>query len=292
MKSPIEYPSPPNTRRRRNATAQAHRENAAAVMERLETTPTQIAVNAENALIQDSPRPRRGRSNIGNDPLSFDSLRNQNILVYERCDFTCAEKGCEAWAVKNAENPVNTIKCDSMGHARHVKCTQCSFITHSRIEALCYKHLKTCTGAISDNDAQVDAKSQKAQVQQFVQIDWPRLAAKHSLSTDAFLKFVAEYEALRPSKIVSKDVIDATPSAKVFHRYERRVADKVWALVNEQLDRATFFGMAVDGGVDTVLHEHVLIAILYVGRKHFVLPPIYHPKHKGYFVAVTLYSPY
>ena len=39
--------------------------------------------------------------------------------------------------------------------------------------------------------------------------------------------------------------------------------------------------MAVDGGVDTVLHEHVLIAILYVGRKHFVLPRFTTPRTKA-----------
>ena len=56
----------------------------------------------------------------------------------------------------------------------------------------------------------------------------------------------------------------------------------IWEDIRRTIDGAKFFGLAIDDGVDRVLSEHVLIAILYVVDRHFILPPIYHPKHKSF----------
>ena len=47
------------------------------------------------------------------------------------------------------------------------------------------------------------------------------------------------------------------------------------------------FGIALDGGTDQVLGEHIMVAVLYVGPHHWVLPPMYHEKH-GAFNGVQI----
>ena len=55
------------------------------------------------------------------------------------------------------------------------------------------------------------------------------------------------------------------------------VFDDVLKIIVDLIDTCTMFGVAVDGGVDHVKHEHILVIILYVLSKSFALPPLYHP---------------
>ena len=57
---------------------------------------------------------------------------------------------------------------------------------------------------------------------------------------------------------------------------------KLWRQIHELVDSYELFGIALDGGTDQVLGEHIMVAVLYVGPHHWVLPPMYHEKHGAF----------
>ena len=58
----------------------------------------------------------------------------------------------------------------------------------------------------------------------------------------------------------------------------RILAHCVWVNIRETIDDHEIFGLAIDAGIDSVLHEHVLVAVIYVGSHRWLTPPMYHPK--------------
>ena len=119
-------------------------------------------------------------------------------------------------------------------------------------------------------------------LEEYISEALPYFAAQSNLSTEGFLGCVRLLFEEFPADVSPSEVACILPSPREFHLSERRIADMIWDDIRRSIDGAKFFGLTVDGGVDKVLNEHVLIAILYVVDRNFLLPPIYHPKHKSF----------
>ena len=66
------------------------------------------------------------------------------------------------------------------------------------------------------------------------------------------------------------------------HEWEAELADELWAHIRSKVDSECFFGIALDAGIDRLLHEYVLIGVLYVASAQFLLPPMYSRKHAAF----------
>ena len=70
---------------------------------------------------------------------------------------------------------------------------------------------------------------------------------------------------------------DFPKSAKGLVKYHEGIVHVLLEEICRIVDECTLFGVAVDGGVDPVKHEHILIMVMYVLEYVFILPPLYHP---------------
>ena len=76
----------------------------------------------------------------------------------------------------------------------------------------------------------------------------------------------------------SAEILKEFPkSAKGLVKYQEGIVHVLVEEICRLIDECTLFGVAVDGGVDPVKHEHILVIVMYVLEYIFVLPPLYHP---------------
>ena len=159
---------------------------------------------------------------------------------------------------------------------------KCGWVTHSKGENFCYKHLKECCSKAQQGMEDFSEVANPKSLEEYISEALPCFAAQSNLSTEGFLECVKNLFQEFPPDIHPSEAASILPSPREFHISERRIADMIWEDIRRTIDGAKFFVLAIDGGVDRVLSEHVLIAILYVVDRHFILPPIYHPKHKSF----------
>ena len=56
----------------------------------------------------------------------------------------------------------------------------------------------------------------------------------------------------------------------------------MWGKLCADIDDCTYYGIAIDTGIDKVKSEHILISVLYVREQEYVVPPLYSPKYRAY----------
>ena len=118
-------------------------------------------------------------------------------------------------------------------------------------------------------------------VKQFVR-DVVLIGSATTLGDTALCKFVHDYEKKRPL-LSSEEILAVFPqSAKGLGKHKQAVVDSVIDVICALIDNCVMFGIAVDGAVDHVKHEHILVMILYVLNKDFALPPLYHPTKQAW----------
>ena len=60
------------------------------------------------------------------------------------------------------------------------------------------------------------------------------------------------------------------------------MATEIWNKIYLTVSDTSFFGLAVDGGIDNIKHQNVLISVLCAGNQSFVHPPISHKRYKAF----------
>ena len=77
----------------------------------------------------------------------------------------------------------------------------------------------------------------------------------------------------------SEDVGNVLPkNVRTLYCDMHRLEEHVSGDIRSSVDEYDLFGMAIDAGIIRLHHEHVLIAVLYVGPYRWLMPPMYHPK--------------
>ena len=117
------------------------------------------------------------------------------------------------------------------------------------------------------NREQQDTQSNVVKCVDFINEGLSCLAAKSSMSTEAFLSFVRSYEEIRPNSPPA-EILSHLPCPKTFHVKEKIVASKLWETIRATVKQHSFFGLAVDGGIDNVKHQHIVVSVIY--RRKFV----------------------
>ena len=162
---------------------------------------------------------RKRKSNCGNDPLACGSLRRQQQLTYERCDLGVESSGklCLEWARKN----VSGIRNDTMGHSQHVRCKVCGWVTHSKGENFCYKHLKECCSKAQQGMEDSSEVANPKSLEEYIFEALPCFAAQSNLSTEGFLECVKNLFQEFPPDIHPSEAASILPSPREFHISER-----------------------------------------------------------------------
>ena len=115
----------------------------------------------------------------------------------------------------------------------------------------------------------------------------PVLVACTLMGHESAIEFLVNYERLRPAGFP----VELIPQrADTWN--EEHIAAELWTLIKSRVEAHAFFGVAIDGGIDTVLSRFVLITVLYVGEDSFEFPPLYQERGKsfdGKTTATTLY---
>ena len=101
------------------------------------------------------------------------------------------------------------------------------------------------------------------------------------MSTESFLCFIRTYEEMRPNDTPTS-IMTGLPCPKTFHVKEKQLACKLWEKIREVVSTHEFFGLSIDGGIDTIKPQHLVISVLYVGMESFVLTPVYHQRKKAF----------
>ena len=172
---------------------------------------------------------------------------------------------------------------DSANRRRHAVCRSCGITLHSRCKQTYYTHKNESCKALKKQRQGCAHESPKTNLtaQTFLSKALPCLGAQANLSTEGLLKFVSAYEGACPD-ISPDQIISKLPCAKKFHLSEKGLATEIWELVHKTVSESAFFGIAVDGGIDNVKHQNILVSVLYAGANSFVLPPIYHKRFKAF----------
>ena len=206
-------PTPENTRKR--PSAREHRERVAAITSQLKETPSQVALSASlSPLEEENALQRKRKSNCGNDPLACGSLRRQQQLTYERCNLGVESSGksCLEWARKN----VSGIRNDTMGHSQHVRCKVCGWVTHSKGENFCYKHLKECCSKAQQGMEDSSEVANPKSLEEYISEALPCFAAQSNLSTEGFLECVKNLFQEFPPDIHPSEAASILPSPSNF----------------------------------------------------------------------------
>ena len=182
------------------------------------------------------------------------------------------EKCTEACTPKSVERLISTT-----GQHEHLVCKVCEKVLHTYRQQTYYEHIDACKPEEKRDDvAPTKLKQNSLTAKEFVR-EVVIFSSGTPLGDTALCNFVHAYESARPA-LISEVILSTFPkSAKGLKPYQQGVFDDVLKNIVDLIDTCTMFGVAVDGGVDHVKHEHILVIILYVLSKSFALPPLYHP---------------
>ena len=245
--------------------------------------PSQLSVS----ILQESPLntalKKDQRSGNVEDPLKYGDL--SNFFYYELSSFKPNGSLPSKLCIKEMEyrqGSASFLK-DSANQRRHAVCRSCGITLHSRYKQTYYTHKNESCKALKKQQQGGAHESPKTNLtaQTFLSKALPCLGAQTNLSTEGLLKFVSAYEGARPD-ISPDQIISKLPCAKKFHLSEKGLATEIWELVHKTVSESAFFGIAVDGGIDNVKHQNILVSVLYAGANSFVLPPIYHKRYKAF----------
>ena len=267
---------------RSDPSARVRRELSRALGQRLNESPTQAAVTTSGLLTPNSRQLTRARTGNVDDSLRCGEL--SSFFKYELCNFSNSENENDSTSACQKEletrTDIGTYLQDAANQRRHAICLYCGAVFHSRCTQTYYVH-KNERCKVLHNREQQDTQSNVVKCVDFINEGLPCLAAKSSMSTGAFLSFVRSYEEIRPNSPPA-EILPHLPCPKTFHVKEKIVASKLWETIRATVKQHSFFGLAVDGGINNVKHQHIVVSVMYVGESSFVLPLVYHKRKKAF----------
>ena len=254
----------------------ARRDATVVLEEALRSSPTQAQAHAKARNTQDSRTPIRVRKAIS--LLSSPSVIAQwDIVLCKTSNTECAN-----WLRKN-ETCENTPR-DSMNQHVHLQCKTCKIVTHTKVQSPLSNHQKWCRptppALLENNIGTVDTNS--GTPERFAHVVLPLPFSTTSFPVSSFLKFIKTHEQHRPLMSTETAIQVLPKDARVLKADMQYLAERLWGPIRRTVDEYAFFGLAIDAGIDPVLREHVLVAVLYVGHHQWLMPPMYHPKYGAF----------
>ena len=218
-----------------------------------------------------SPTPEKKRSRSGDA-----GVRERHPMDYARVSKNFTTEVCTPKCTTQV--PEDGRVTNGVGMKEHLVCTHCGDHFHTRRPGTYYQHLTDCLNKDKpkkDEGAHV-TKGHIGTVKQFVR-DVVVISSSTPMGDTALCKFVWDYESKRPPVSSAEILKDFPKSAKGLVKYHEGIVHVLLEEICRIVDECTLFGVAVDGGVDPVKHEHILIMVMYVLEYVFILPPLYHP---------------
>ena len=252
------------------ATANARREAANTLAERRAEAPSQTTLDV--ALVTPCRTSKRKRG--GPALLRLHWIKENFVDEVCTADVIClsAEKRnkCDDFALRDQSN-----------HFIHLRCRRCAEVFHSHCESTYNRHLNHVCPGTSKNS--VTLVQEEKTPFEFWHTDFPVIVASTSIPLSVALHFAEQIGQRWPYNAQRDDILRAMPKEVSTLETDMSVLEaKIWRQIHELIDSYELFGIALDGGTDQVLGEHIMVALLYVGPHHWVLPPMYHEKHGAF----------
>ena len=262
----VDDATPPRTL----ASARDRREAAATMSQRISEAPSQSSLDAQATPNRAKKRTRtRGSINL---------LKKASIQAHFLDEVCSNDSVCKAAEVRN-QYEEQALK-DASGHSLHLRCRYCKEVFHSHCESTYNMHLNHHCSGIS-RDVQTP-KAKEISPHEFWHKVFPTAIASTNIPLSVAVRLFRQLEEVRPdapSEVMRREI---PKTVRSFENDIVEISHVLWEKILGSIDEYDIFGVAIDGGTDQVLSEHIMVVVLYVGPFEWILPPMYHPRRGSF----------